>query len=101
MPRRRTVEEAIRLEWSLADKAVKAAQTRLEAIQVTRNAAVRAYADQELAVGKAIERRTRAIASLEALLGRKIKEDDDGESAAPAATGANAEVQPDGKDAKK
>jgi hypothetical protein len=95
MPKR-TIEQALRDEWNAADKAVKEAKSRFEAAKAAANEAStrRSLASVNLEAAKA--RRKKATDMLEIHLGSKIEEAANGESAAPAATGADAEVQPDG-----
>lgn len=95
MPKR-TIEQALRDEYAAADKAVKDATRRFEATKVAAAEAStrRSIAATNLEMAK--QRRQQATDMLEIHLGKIIQEGSNDESAAPAATGADAEVQPDG-----
>lgn len=93
MGKKRSGEQALRDDYKAANKAVTDAKVRLEAISITRKNVNKAYEEQQLVLKAAFDRRDRVNAALEALLGDEIKEVSDGESAAPATTGADAEVQ--------
>jgi hypothetical protein len=111
MPKR-SAEQALRDEHKAATKERDLAKERLRAAQAQAEINAARVAAAEKKLQEAVDRRIRATLALEALLGRleakdALQEDAEqeevtnGESAAPAATGADAEVQPDRKDDKK
>jgi len=99
MPRARTAEQAIRADWAKADKTVKETKAAMDAAAARLKDAMETRNQKRTAWEQARVNRKALQAALEALLGEKIQheEESDGESAAPAAPGADAEVQLNGK----